>query len=445
MLNTPKNDQSDLVRGIRLRGLTLVAIGSCIGSGIFLTPSDIASQVPSPGWILLVWAIGGLVALTGSLTFAELGTYFPQAGGVYVYLKEAYGKLTAFLYGWAILTVITSGAIAALALAFARYVDFVIPLGQGGIQLVAILSIISVTLVNIFGVQYGDRFSQLFTFLKLAGIAILIIVGIGVLFRGSTSELRPFFSHENITGSSVAAALIGVLWSFGGWHHASYLAGETIDPKKTVPRAMILGALVVTVVYLLVNLAYIALLPIAEMAASKAIAADSLAVVFPSAALFVAILIAVSTYGTSGIYTLSAPRIYFAMARDGVFFPGLAKVHKKYRTPLAAIVVQSVWAILLLLFWGTFEDLITSVVFMDFAFMMFGGISLFIFRKRSLNALFKVPGYPFVPLIFISILGWFMIKTLIGQPMHAWIGLATLAAGLPFYFWFKQKNQSGRS
>lgn len=438
-MSTPEKNDPGLIRGIGLRGLTLVAVGSCIGSGIFLTPSDIAHQVPSPGWILAVWVIGGLVALTGALTFAELGTYFPQAGGVYVYLKEAYGRLTAFLYGWAILTVITSGAIAALALAFARYVDFIIPLGQRGIQMVGIGAIISVTLVNIFGVKYGDRFSQIFTFLKLAGIAILVMAGLWVLFAGTNGQLRPFFSHENITGSSIAAALIGVLWSFGGWHHASYLAGETVDPKKTVPRAMILGALIVTAVYLLVNLAYISLLSIAEMSTSKAIAADALAVVFPSAALFVAILIAVSTYGTAGIYTLSAPRIYFAMAKDGVFFPGLAKVHSGYRTPLAAILVQSVWAIILLLFWGTFENLITSVVFMDFAFMMMAGIGLFIFRKKGLYALFKVPGYPIVPLIFIGIIAWFTVKTLIGQPMHALIGLATLAAGLPFYWWFERR------
>lgn len=421
----------------------MVAVGSCIGSGIFLTPSDIAQQVPSFWWILAVWLIGGVISLTGALSFAELGSYFPQAGGVYVYLKEAYGRLTAFLYGWAILTVITSGAIAALALAFARYVDYVIPLGPGGTRLLAIAAIVSVTAVNILGVRQGDRFSQLFTGLKLMGIGILVFFGLYALFGGMESATSVPVSPSGITGSAVAAALIGVLWSFGGWHHASYLAGEAVDPQRTVPRAMVIGALIVTAVYILSNVAYLSLLPISEIAASQAVAADALAAFVPFAGIFVAVLIAVSTYGTAGIYTLSAPRIYFAMARDGVFFRQLAKVHPRYRTPAAAILIQSAWAIVLLLFWGTFENLITAVVFMDFAFMMLAGAGLFLFRRRGLRARFRVPAYPYIPLLFVGILAWFVFKTLQGQATHALVGLCTLACGLPFYYFFVKMEGRG--
>lgn len=430
-----------LKKALTLYGLTMIAVGSCIGSGIFLTPSSIAKELGSPSLMLFVWFIGGVVALTGALTFAELGGMFTGSGGVYVYLKKAYGDLVAFLYGWSIFTVITSGAIAALALAFARYIDFLIPLGEQGMLVVAIFAIIIVTLINIKGVKIAELFASSFTTMKLLGILLIIAIGFAGYF--SWSSFTPDFTIQSTTSKSFAGALIGVLWSYGGWHHASYLAGEAINPQKTIPKAMMLGALVVTITYLLINLAYIFLLPIGEMATSKAVAADAIGNIFGWGGLFIAILIAISTFGTAGIYTLSAPRIYFAMARDGVFFDFLTKVHPVWRTPVNAILLQSAWAIVLLLFWGTFENLITYVVFMDWIFMTLAAASIFTFRKSmpDVERPYKTIGYPIIPLIFIVISIWFLVYTLVGKPDQAYAGLGLTGIGVLLYFVFKNTQK----
>lgn len=431
-----------LKKEIGFYGLTMIAVGACIGSGVFLTPSDIAFQLGDGKWVIIAWLIGGIVALTGALTFAELGALFPEAGGVYAYLQKGFGKMTAFLYGWSILTVITSGAIAALSLAFARYVSAVIPLTNEGVLVTAASALIAVTLINVFGVKMGELFSSIFTSFKLIGIAAVVIIGIflGSQLEGNLSSSQGAF---DVPGSAMAIALIGVLWSYGGWHHASYLSAEVKNAQKVVPKAMILGAVIVTLTYVLVNLAYMSLLTISEMSVSQAVAADALDKLIPVGAILIAILIAISTFGTAGIYTLSAPRIYFAMGRDGTFFPWLAKIHPKYGTPMNAILLQSGWAMILLFFWGTFEKLITYVVFMDWIFMTFGAISLFLFRWRGIRKenTYRTIGYPVTPIIFIGISTWFIIYTIIGRPEQAIAGLILLFLGIPVYLFFKSRNK----
>ena len=435
---------TELKREITLYGLTMVAIGSCIGSGIFLTPSQIAGHLPAPYLILCVWVLGGLITLTGALTFAELGAMFPEAGGVYVYLKEAYGDLFGFLYGWAYLVIITSGAIAALSIAFATYLAFVFPLSTLGIKIVAILAIVTVTLVNIFRVKAGEMFSNIFTGIKLIGIIGIIAIG---LFYGKSNLL--FASADQTSQpvnliSAFGLAMIGVLWSYGGWQHASYIAGETKNAQHTVPRAMIIGAVVVAAVYLLANLAYIFLLPINEIIGSSSLAADAVSTIFPFGGIIVALIIAISTFGTAGIYTLSAPRIYYAMAKDGLFFAGLAKVHPRFRTPVNAIVLQSAWAIVLLLFWGTFEDVITYVVFTDWIFFCLTAISIFVFRstKKNLPRPYKTFGFPVTPIIFIIITFLFVVNTLIEKPLHAWAGLIFMGIGTLLFLFFKRRKNN---
>lgn len=431
---------NELNKNLSLSGLTMIAIGSCIGSGIFLTPSEIATHLPSSGPILLVWILGGVIALTGALTFAELGGIFTGTGGVYVYLKEAYGPLVAFLYGWISFTVISTGAIAALMLAFARYVDYLLHVGTGGVRIIGLAGIVVVTVINIFGVKLGEYFAKIFTGLKLAGI--FFIVAAGVWFFFSSDGISPSFSVRGFQSSSFALALVGVLWSYGGWHHASYLAGEAVNPERTVPRAMLLGTIVVVITYLLTNLSYLFLLPVEDIAGSSAVAADAVGVIFQKGGVFVALLIAISTFGTAGIYTLSAPRIYFAMANDGIFFKQLSKVHPRWKTPVNAIAAQSAWAILLLIFWSTFENLISYVVFMDILFMTLAGASIFIFRKKhpGANRPYRVFAYPLTPLIFITISVWFLAFTLAGKPAQAWAGIAMAAAGVLIYYFFKKKN-----
>ncbi len=440
-----------LDKKLTLYGLTMIAVGGCIGSGIFATPNGVIQQVPHHGLALLVWAIGGLIALTGALTFAELGGMFPKAGGVYVYIKEAYGKLPGFLYGWVILLVINTGALAALSVVFADYMQFFIPdMTEERKTLLAILTIASLTLMNMIGVNISQFFTNLFSGLKLAAIAGIIIAGV-IFYRPGEVDIQLFDTAnaalpDTASGlmSAMLVALIGVLWSFGGWHHASYLAGETKDAQRTVPRAMILGVTIVTVVYLLANIAYMMLMPLPQIAASQAVAGDALQRITPLGGKIAAVIIAISIFGTIGIYTMSAPRIYFAMARDEVFFPALAKVHKKYQTPVNAMTVQAVWAIILLLLWQTFGNLITYVTFMDIVFMTLAGFSIFIFRRKmpDRERPYRAFLYPIVPAIFVFISAAFVLSTLIEKPVQAWFGIGVLLLGVGAYFVFKKMNES---
>jgi APA family basic amino acid/polyamine antiporter len=431
-----------LAKELTLYGLIMVAIGSCIGSGIFVTPSKIAGLVPSAGLILAVWALGGLVTLTGALTFGELGSLFPKAGGIYVFLKEAYGGWLGFLYGWAYLLVITSGSIAVLSLAFTYYLSFFIPLGETAKIMVSVSVIVAVTTLNIFRAKFGEIFSNIFTGLKLLGI--LIIIGTGIFFGNSGLSFNNFSigfgSGSNLSGFGVA--LVGVLFSYGGWQHTSFLAGETKNPSRNVPVAMITGALIVIVIYLLVNVSYMLLLPVGKIAGSQKVAAEAISNVFPFGAMLVAGIIAISTLGTIGIYTLSAPRIYYAMADDGLFFKKIADVHPKFRTPVNAIIAQSGWSIVLLLFWGTFEDLITYTVSVEWIFFTLAAAGIFIFRKKLKDAErpYKTFGYPVTPLIFITINTWFVINITIREPLPMGIGLCFLLLGVPVYLYFKRKN-----
>jgi APA family basic amino acid/polyamine antiporter len=307
--------------------------------------------------------------------------------------------------------------------------------------IVSIIVIITLTTLNILRAKFGEMFSNIFTGLKLVGILIIIACGF-ILGSRTHSFNNPGIITGTGTLSNFGVALVGVLFSYGGWQHASFLAGETKNPKRNVPIAMILGALVVIILYLLVNVSYMLLLPIDKVAVSQKVAAEATSTVLPFGAMMVAGIIAISTLGTIGIYTLSSPRIYYAMAEDGIFFKGIAKVHPGFKTPINAIIIQSVWSIVLLLFWGTFEDLITYTVSVEWIFFALGAYGIFIFRKRLKDAdrPYRTFGYPVTPIIFIGITIWFVINMMINKPLHMGIGLGLLVLGLPVYFFFKQKN-----
>lgn len=436
-----------LAKELTLYGLIMVAIGSCIGSGIFVTPSQIAGLIPSPTLILIVWALGGIIALTGALTFSELGGLFPFAGGIYVFLREAYGSWMGFLYGWAYLLIITSGSIAVLALAFSHYLSFLIPMNESLKIITSISAICLLTTLNILRAKFGEIFSNIFTGLKIAGI--LIIIGAGIILGSSEFSFNDFpsLSSTGVTLSAFGVAFTGVLFSYGGWQHASFLAGETRDPARNVPIAMITGALAVTLIYLLVNVGYMLLLPVEKIVSSTRVAAEAVSTVIPFGGILVAAIIAISTFGTIGIYTLSAPRIYYAMASDGLFFKGIARVHPKFRTPVNAILAQSAWAIILLLFWGTFENLITYTVAIEFIFYILAASGIYIFRKKLKNTErpYRTLGYPVTPFIFIAINTWFVINISINKPLHMGIGLIFLAIGVPVYYFFRKKNNLSRN
>ena len=431
-----------LKRKLTAFDLTMIAIGSTIGSGIFFTPSLIAKSLNDPLLILFAWLVGGLMALSGALTFSELGSMFPEAGGVYVYLNKAYGELAGFLYGWAYFLVVNTGGIAALAIAFSTYFGYFIHLTPWGIKLVGIAGIIFVTIVNIVGVKAAGIFSDIFTILKLIGIIGLIFIGF-IFGSGATTNFFASIHLSQNIGSAFAVAMVGVLWSYGGWQHATFTAGEAINPKKDLPRAMITAAVAVTLIYILTNIAYMFFMTPGEIGSTPTLAADAVQKVLGAiGGGLIAIAIFISTFGTTGIYTLTAPRIYYAMATDKIFFPKIAELHPKYRTPVYAIVVQSIWAITLIMFWGTFENLIAYVVFTDWIFFGMTAASIFIFRKKlpQIERPYSTFGYPVTPLFFTAMAVWFVVNTLIEKPQQAWAGLLFLGIGIPVYYFWKRKK-----
>jgi basic amino acid/polyamine antiporter, APA family len=437
---------AELKKSLGFTDLTLLAIGATIGSGIFLTPASIAEVLPSPFWIMMVWVLGGIISLAGSLTYAELGAQFPGAGGLYVYLKEAYGDMWAFLYGWATLLVINTGSIAALAIAFAKYFAELLRLsgagdvGGGGETVIALLGIIIVTVINLVGVKQAGFFSSLSTALKLGGIFILIGVG---LFYATGVEIEWSTATTGKVGAfsgAIGVAMVSVLWSYGGWYHASFLAGEARNPRVTVPMAMIVGTIVITAVYLLTNYAYMALMPLSEIAAAKApnpeLATSAMSTVWVYGGIFVAGVIFISTFGTTGIYTLSAPRIYYAMANDGLFFKKLGELHPKYQTPLYSIGIQTVWAMVLILFFGTFENLINYVLTTEWVFLGMAGFAIFILRRRNLQRepnQFRTPLYPVLPIIFCTAAVLFVASQFREQPAQVLAGAIVILTGIGAY------------
>ena len=435
-----------LKRSLSLFDMTMIAIGSSIGSGIFLTPALIAHQIDSPLWILGLWLIGGIMALCGALTYAELGAMLPRAGGVYGFLTEAYGGLAGFLYGWAYFLVVNTGALGALAVAFSTYFGYFVPLTPTGQLLIAIGGIILVTIINVLGVKAGGVFSDIFTVLKLIGIAILLGAGFFWGSSATTNFLTPISKSGGGLTSALTLAFVSVLWSYGGWQHATFTSAEAKNPQHTVPRALILGASVVALVYIATNLAYMFLLSPAQIGNSPRVAADALsAVMGPIGGTIISLTIFISTFGTTGIYTLTAPRIYYAMATDGVFFRKVAEVHPRFHTPMFAILSQTVWAIVLLLFWGTYEKLISYVVFTDWIFFALAALSVFVLRKKQPNANrpYRTLGYPITPIIFIAIAVWFVVNTLIERPSESWAGLAFLALGVPVYYFWRGTGKTG--
>lgn len=436
-------EKPELKQALNRFDLTVIVVGSVIGSGIFLTPAGIARYLGSPLLILLVWVVGGLLALSGALTFAELGARMPQAGGVYVFLNRAYGGLFGFLYGWAYFLVVNTGGLAALSIAFATYLGAFVALSPLEIKLVAILGLLFLTLINYFGVKSGGILADVFTVLKVIGIVGVIAVG----FWAGDPELLSSGSNipENQSlGGALALAMVGVLWSYGGWQHATYVAAESKNQVRNLPFALISGTVLVVVIYLLTNVAYMLLLPMEVLAQSERVADVAVSQILgPQGGKFISVAIFISVFGTAGIYTMTAPRIYFAMAKDGVFFKKVAEIHPRYRVPTYAILFQTAWAIVLILS-GTFYQLITYVAFTDWIFFALTGASIFLFRRRWNNesSYYRTPGYPLTPLFFVLVSAWFVVNTLWSSPLQALAGLAFLALGVPVFFFWKKRNVS---
>jgi APA family basic amino acid/polyamine antiporter len=429
----------EFARRLTLFDLVLIGAGGAIGSGIFRTPSQVAAAVPSPAWMLAAWALGGAVTLAGALTFAELGAAMPRAGGQYVWLSEAYGGLVGFLHGWAYFLVVVTGAIAALAIVFAEYVGYFVPLGPTGTKLVALAALAVLAGINVVGVRLAAAVGDALTLAKLAALAA--IVGLAVWKGSAQADAVEATGAVGVGAAGMGAAMIGVLWSYGGWQHASFAASEAKRPQRDVPLGMVVGASIVTLVYLLTNVAYLRLLPLGAIIASPHIASDAVeAAIGRAGGAAVAAAIAVSALGTAGIFTLTTPRVYWAMAERGLFFRGMGDLHPRWRTPARAILLQTAWAAVLVLAWGTFESLVSYVLFVDWLFFGLTGAAVFILRRRQgPPEHYRVPGYPLVPLAFIGMSLWFLGSTLWGQPKQALAGAALLALGVPVYMLWKRR------
>jgi basic amino acid/polyamine antiporter, APA family len=416
-------------------------LGATIGSGIFKTPSGIADKVSDNGTIIMLWIVGGVVSLCGALVFAELGSRFSNAGGVYTYLNKSYGSLAGFLYGWCLLTVISSGTIAALCTVFAENINYFLHLPQESEKYLAMISIALLTLFNTFGIKASEWFANVGTILKIVGIYALLLVA---LFLGEKSIFGA--AHEALAVASaeakpdnLAGAFVGVLWSYTGWHYASFVSGDAINPKRNIPLAMIFGTGAVTLTYVLCNIGYFKVLDHDTIMNSKVVAADTLQAILPGTGYLISGLIALSVFACAGLYILSTPRIFNQMASEGLFFKAFAKKHPKFGVPINAIILQSVWAMLLVFMWGRFSSIIEYVTFVEWMFLLLACIGIFMVRAKykDQEASFKVPFYPILPLLFIAIVGWFIYKNAMADKPEYYAGLLVIPVGVVFYYVFK--------
>lgn len=384
----------------------MLVVGGIIGSGIFFTPSETAKELPTAGWVLVVWALGGVVAFAGALTYAELGALIPDAGGAYVYIREAFGALPAFLYGWMSLLLIASGAIAAVAVGFAGYVAHFVPLDAGGQLGVAGVTIAGLAIVNYLGVKPGAVVQNVMTVAKIVALGILILGG--AVLWGRLGAPPPI-AHPPVPRATIVAGLgaafVPVLFTIGGWQQMNMVAGEIRDPGRNIPRALAIGIAIVVVCYLGANAAYLRALGRDGLAASTAVAADTATRMFgTSGATFIALAAMASIFGFVNVTILANSRIVYAMARDGLFIDAAARVHPRFGSPHVAIAVMAVWSIaLLVLSGGNLGTLLSGVVFADWIFFGLGAASVFALRRSMPNALrpYRTLGYPVVPAFFV--------------------------------------------
>jgi APA family basic amino acid/polyamine antiporter len=435
-----------LVRTLRQNDLLLLFIGSVIGSGIFLTPGLILRQLNgSVGFSLLVWVVGGVLSLLGALTYAELSATNPEAGGLYCFIRDAFGRMAAFLYGWSLFLVIASGTIAALARAFTRYLAEIIPLSATGATVVSVLMIAVVTAVNVWGTRKSSDLQNWTTLIK----TLLIVVLSGLLLSlghhgGELASAMGTTQGGSALLSSFGLAMIAVLWAYEGWQFGTYSAGEVLDPQKSFPRAFLLGSLILVGLYLIANVAYlVALGPVAATASDAIAATAATAVLGPWAGKVIALAILISTFSSTNSVILTAPRVFYVMANDNLFFKSLAEVHPRFRTPAAAIIALGIWSAVLACA-GKFAELVGGVIFIGWIFYGLGAAAIFPLRHASPGKPipYRVPGYPFTPFIFVLAAAAIVANAIYlafrdpVQFRNLAVAIVLFLLGLPaYYFW----------
>jgi APA family basic amino acid/polyamine antiporter len=416
--STIRNPQ--FVRDLGLVDAVVVVAGGIVGVGIFANPSNVARIVADPVLILLVWSIGGGVALIGGFVWAELASRFPEVGGQYVYLQRAYPPVVGFLYGVALLFIINGGSLAAVSILFATYVDrSVAPLGAIGIRVAAAAALVALTAVNAVGVRAGKRTNNVLMAAKVAGMLALVALAFG---RGASPASRFDLAVDHLSARALFTALIPILFAYGGWQSCANIAAEIKDPRRNLPRANVLGVLVVVTLYLTMNLAYLWVLTPAQIAASPALASDmAFAAAGRAGAQFVTTLIVISTLGFLSVVILTGPRLYYAMAADGLFFARAARLHPRYRTPVFALWFQCAVS-LVLLTTNTYDQLLSYVVFADWLFFGLTAGALLVLGGRADH----VPGHPWTTLLFIAVAGGVVADSFVVYPTQSLVGSAIL-------------------
>ncbi len=461
--------KTELVRGLGVTAAIMIVAGSMIGSGIFRKPATMAGQLMSSELLILVWVLAGIITFIGALTNAEIAGMIDATGGQYAYFRKMYGDATAFFYGWSILAVIQTGSQAAIAYVFAEYLGYFIKYPQlpqsiqnfalnipviGGIhpfidfgtKAVAIICIIFLTGINYLGVLLGGIVQTVMTFIKIASIILLSIL----LFSFGNGSLSNVYTHfalpQNVSQNIfvlIGLALSGAFWAYDGWNNVTFVAGEVKQPQRNVPRALLFGTLIVMGVYVLINIAFLYVLPVNVMAKSPLVAASAANVIFgTSGASIISIAVIISTFGALNGSILSTARVQFAMARDNLFFKGIGKIHQKYGTPHISLVVQGLWSCVLVLS-GTFDTITDYVIFAAWLFYALGAFGVFVLRKKMPQTPrpYKVWGYPYVPAIFIIFSIIYLFNTIVSDTSEAAMGLFLILLGTPFYFYWKYKSK----
>ena len=455
------SQQPSLVRGLSLLDSVLLLVSGIIGSSIFLTAKDIAGPLPNPKLFFLVWVLGGLISLCACVAFAELGSMFPDSGGQYIYLREAYGDLVAFLYGWMLFAVANGGSIAALSVAAAAYMGNILPaisqnhviFSAAGIvftrtHLVGLILIFILTCVNVFGLRWGALLQNVSTWTKFTAMAVFVVLGftIGKGHWSNFSAQAPGGITMGLSPgqliSAMGVGLIAVFWAYDGWVYITWVAGEVKEPRRNVPLAMVLGVLAVGAIYLAMNMTYVYALPLSEVAKYETIAHAAAAALFsPGAALWLSAMIAISCFSAAATCTLSGARVYLAMAQDGVFFRRMAVIHPRWRTPAFSLIGQGLWAAVLTMS-GRYDQLYTYVIFGMVLSYTLTVIGLFLLRwkKPDIPRPYRCAGYPWLPGIYVLVGVAWTLNTIITRPTEAFWGATIVLIGVPGYLYWKRTS-----
>jgi APA family basic amino acid/polyamine antiporter len=426
-----------LQRGIGLRTATALVVGTIIGSSIFVQASEITNLVPSPAAVVLAWAVAGVLTLIGALVCAELASAYPRTGGVYVYLKEVYSPMLGFLWGWATFWSMHTGILAAIATVFARYAGYFVPLDDTGLRVVAVSAILVLSAINYVGVRFGGGVQSAFTAVKVAAVFAIIVVGWALSGEVTVPPAPP----ADIAMSNFGLAVAAGLFAFGGWHMVTYTAEETIDPTRTIPRSLLIGILVVTVCYIGLNAVYLRALPIEKVMTSTRVAADTFEVlVGAGGAGVISALVMFSAFGALNGIVLVGPRIYYQVAHDAPSLRWLNHLHPQYHTPDRAIVVQAIWASVLVVT-GSYRALFTRVIYTEWIFFALLALGVVLLRRRPGYApAWRMPLVPLAPIVFVIVSSMIVVNQIRADLTNSAIGLAIVASGVPaYYLWARRR------